>query len=116
MISLPRFSISTESLPDVEDKINLRQLKQVAFVLEPRRVSNYTPSDEGGFVLYLRERLPVDETKLRAELPQFMASMRHYRQNETYGKWFGHQIDLAGPPFNRPPGKRGVNSGSDEAN
>ena len=117
IVNLPRFSISTESLPDLEENINFNRIKQVAFQLEPGKASNYIPTSDGGFVLYIRSPRPLlDEAKLRAELPQFMGSMRYYRQNEIYSKWFGRELEKAGPPFNRPPGKRGVGSGPDDSN
>ena len=103
-----RFSQSTETLPDLDDHVNLRQLKSMAAQMEPGRVSNYVPTPpNGGYVLYVRSRLPIDEAKLRLELPTFMGSMRHYRQSEIYSKWFGREVELAGPPFNTPPGKKG---------
>ncbi len=104
-----RFSQSTETLPDLEDHVDLRQFKSVAFQLEPGRVSNFVPTrPDGGFVLYVRSpRPPFNEAKLRTELPAFMGSMRHYRQNEIYSKWFSREVELAGPPFSIPPGKRG---------
>ena len=50
---------------------------------------------EGGYVAYVKARPPIDETKMKLELPEFIANMRQYRQNEAFNKWFQRQAELA---------------------
>ena len=92
--TLPPISRSTESLTNLEERLNVRQLKSILFSLEPGHVSTYIPNPpEGGYVVYLRAKLPFDETKLRQELPKFLAELRYQKQNEIFGQWFRKQIE-----------------------
>src|SRR5258706_5762741 len=84
-VELPPFSLSTRSLPEVEDHISLdgrNGLKQIAFSTPPGKVSDFYPTTEGGLILYVKSRLPQDVAKMSAELPGFVASGRQNRQNE----------------------------------
>jgi hypothetical protein len=92
--TLPPISRSTESLTNLEERLNVRQLKSIIFSLEPGKVSSYIPNPpEGGYVVYVRAKLPFDETKLRQELPKFMAELRYQKQNEIFGQWFRKEIE-----------------------
>jgi len=90
---LPPISQSTESLTNLETRLNVRQLKSIMFSLEPGKVSSYIPNPpEGGYVVYVRAKLPFDETKLRQELPKFMAELRYQKQNQIFGQWFQKEV------------------------
>lgn len=92
--TLPPISRSTESLTNLEERLNVRQLKSIMFSLEPGKVSSYIPNPpEGGYVVYVRAKLPFDETKLRQELPKFIAELRYQKQNEIFGQWFRKEIE-----------------------
>jgi len=89
---------------DVElpESLYLPQVKNVAFGMEPGKASPYIPSMGGGYVLYLRSLLPIDETKMKADLPQYAATIRGQRQNEAYGMWFRREVERADVPALRP--------------
>ena len=88
---LPPFSLSTRTLPDVEDRIPLNQLKQLAFSTPPGKVSNFQPTSSGGVILYVKAKLPLDPVKMNAELPGFVDYVRQTRQNEAFQEWFRKQ-------------------------
>jgi hypothetical protein len=87
-VDLPPFSLSTQSLPGYEEGGLLNQFKQAAFGTDPGKVSTFFPTDEGGFVLLVKARLPISEEKLQRELPAFVNYVRGSRQNEAFQAWF----------------------------
>jgi len=84
---LPPFSISTQELPELGDRASLGQIKQAAFTATPGKPSGFVPTQEGGFILLVQSRLPVDQAKLTADLPQFTQNLRRSRENEAFGQW-----------------------------
>jgi hypothetical protein len=98
---LPPISRATREAPDLPQNIYLPQLKNVAFNLQVGKASPYLPTMEGGFILYLRTKLPVNETKMKGELAEFTAGMSAQRQNEAFGLWFRKQAEHADLPINR---------------
>ena len=109
--SLPPLSRSTESLPETLPlKLNPRQLINYAFSLQPRKASSYVPAPpDGGFILYVRDRLPLDETKMKSDLPAFAASLRQARQNEAFGLWFRKVMErYQSLPFRKGKAGEGV--------
>jgi parvulin-like peptidyl-prolyl isomerase len=98
--ALPPISLRTESLTNLEERLDVRRLKQVMFSLEPGKVSTYQPNPpDGGYVLYVRARLPLDDAKVREELPKFTAELRYQKQNEIFGQWFRKQAEQAKLPL-----------------
>jgi hypothetical protein len=87
-VSLPEFSLSTRSLPELGDRANLDNLQNVAASLPVGGVSGFIPTASGGFVLHLKAKLPVDEAKLKAELPEFLARQRDQRMTAAFSEWF----------------------------
>lgn len=90
---LPPFSLSTETLSDkVEDRVALRTLKELAFTTPVGKASEPEGSRDGVFVLYVEKRLPVDEAKLKTELPDFLATIRQTRENEVFNGWLSKEF------------------------
>ena len=98
---LPPFSLSTQELPDLGDRADLRSVKQAAFTTAPGHVANFAPSADGGFVLFVSQVLPLDTTKKNAELPQFLNQVRRVRQNEAFNLWLQGEAnrELRNTPF-----------------
>jgi hypothetical protein len=92
-VELPRFSLSTRSLTNVEDRIPLNQLKQLAFSTSPGKVSNFQPTASGGLILYVKAKVPPDPAVMNSELPGFVEGVRQTRQNEAFQAWFRRQAD-----------------------
>jgi hypothetical protein len=86
-LALPAFSLSTTELTAIGDHASLGQVKQAAFTTPVGRVSNFMADNDGGFVLFVQEMLPVDQTKKTAAMPQFEAQVRRARQSEAFNLW-----------------------------
>jgi hypothetical protein len=101
-VTLPPISPSTESLTNLEHNVNVRQLRQVMFSIEPGKSSGYIPNPpEGGYIVYVRAKLPMDEVKLKQELPKFLGEVRYYKQNEIFNQWFRRQVERANLPLTK---------------
>ena len=107
--ALPPISPSTETLTNLEERLNVRQLKSVVFSTQPNSISGFIPNPpEGGFLVYVRGKLPFDEAKVRAELPKFTAELRYQKQNEIFSQWFRKQVEKANLPLNKPKPRSGA--------
>ena len=98
---LPPFSLDTEEVPAVEGRVELNRLKQAAFTTPPGHISQFIPTADGGFVLYVQSLLPLDEARKAADMPQFIAQLRRARQNEAFNEWLGTEAnrELRNTPF-----------------
>ncbi len=84
---LPAFSLNSSYLPEANALGGMTQLKQAAFMTPVGRVSNLIPTAEGGFILFVKQLMPVDLAKKTAELTSYMAQIRRARQNEAFQAW-----------------------------
>jgi len=98
---LPPFSISTSELPELGDRASLNQIKQAAFTTKPGQISRFTPTRDGGFVLFVQQLLPLDETQKKTELADFLAQVRRARENEAFNLWLQVEAnrELRDTPF-----------------
>jgi hypothetical protein len=46
---------------------------------------------EGGLIVYVKGKLPLDEAKMNSNLPAFMNAVRQNRQNEAFNEWFSKE-------------------------
>ncbi|MFO1487112.1 MAG: SurA N-terminal domain-containing protein [Verrucomicrobiota bacterium] len=90
---VPPFSLSTRELPEVEDHITLNQFKQIVFDTQPGKSSGFVPTREGGVVVLVQQHLPIDEAKLRADMPEFLKNVRQARQNEAINLWYRREAE-----------------------
>lgn len=89
-VAVQPFSQSTERLLEIEERgIDLNEFKYTAFSTPVGGVSRFTPTHDGGYVLHVRERLPIDEAKMKAELAEFSNLVRQRRESEAFQIWFG---------------------------
>jgi hypothetical protein len=84
---LPAFSITTQEMPELGQHASLGQIKQIAFTTAVGKASGFEPTQDGGFILLVQSKLPVDKSKLAADLPQFTLNLRRSRQNEAFNQW-----------------------------
>lgn len=98
---LPEFSLSTTDLPGLGNRATIGQFKQAAFTTAPGHVSNFQPTSEGGFVLFVQQLLPVDTATKNADMPQFLGQVRRARQNEAFNLWLQAEAnrELRNTPF-----------------
>ena len=100
-VSLPPFSLSTRTLPELGERVSLDTLQNVAASLSPGQTSSFIATSDGGFVLHLKAKLPVDEARLKTELPEFLARQRDQRMSAAYSEWFQklpQEMKLVLPP------------------
>ena len=87
------------------DRTQLEQLQTVAYPLPTGKASQFVPSaDGGGVVVYVKARLPIDEAKLKEELPAFLNRLRDQRQIAAFSEWFNQaskQMELKPPQRTR---------------
>ncbi len=98
---LPPFSLSSQELPGLGDRAELGQIKQAAFTTPPGHISNFQPTRDGGFVLFVQQLLPIDETEKKAGMPRFLGQVRRARQNEAFNLWLQAEAnrELRATPF-----------------
>ena len=110
---LPPFSLRTTSLPGLDEQVNFTLLKNLAYNLKPGNASQFMPTAEGGFIIFLREKLPVNDEKMKQDLPEFISTLRLQNQNEAFNQWFAKQRELARmtTPLIPNPAKMGATGG-----
>ena len=94
-MALPPFSYSTETLPQVDEQIDLNTFKNIAFATPVGKASEFNPTAEGGVVIYVRERVPLDPVKTKAQLPAFSKLVQQGREREAFDLWFNNEANAA---------------------
>jgi peptidyl-prolyl cis-trans isomerase D len=94
-VMLPPFSRKAQFLPGIPTRADVTQLINTAFALRPGTVSDFIETRTGGFLVYTKERLPVSDEKVRAELPEFTRELRQSRQFEAFVEWFRNELETA---------------------
>jgi peptidyl-prolyl cis-trans isomerase D len=104
-VSVPPFSLSTRELPEVEDYLSLNEFKQLVFTTRVGTASDFQPTSDGGVIVYVERKLPIDQSKMTAALPAFAEAVRRGQQNEAFNEWFRQQAEqgLRDTPLARPP-------------
>jgi hypothetical protein len=57
------------------------------------QMSQLQPSGDGAYVVFVQSKLPLDETKLAANLPTFERSVRQARRAEAFNDWFRREAE-----------------------
>jgi hypothetical protein len=91
-VSLPPFSLSSRDVPGVDETLSLNLLKQVSFSTPVGKVSSLQWTAQGGIILFVKAKLPLDENKMKAEMPAFTQGVRQQWQTEAFNEWFGQQF------------------------
>ena len=68
-----------------------QRLVENTYTLQTGKVSDYLPTPEGGYIVYLKERQPVAPAKIQQEFPTFLARLRDQRANAAFAEWFQKQ-------------------------
>ena len=108
--TLPPFSLTTPELPALAGRVNLTLLKQAIFATPPGHVSDFVETENGGFIVYVQSRLPVDAAVMTADLPQYTAGLRRARESEAFNLWVQSEANrqLRNTPVFRQPGAAGT--------
>jgi len=92
--TMPAISPGTTNLPgDLEQRVTLGLLRNVAFSTAPRTASRARPAPEGAMVLYVERMLDLDQSKLQAELPRYLAALRARREGEAFQYWINNEMN-----------------------
>ena len=105
-VEVPPFSLSTRTSPLSEELVGFNQLKQVAFTTPVGKLSSPTRTAEGSMILFVNARLPMDPSKMEAELPTFVTAVRRSRQQEAFEEWFRREAEKGlrdTPVMQKPP-------------
>jgi hypothetical protein len=88
----PPFALATTNAPEFMNRDEFRQLQETAYVVPSGQFSKFVPTADGGFVVYVKDRLPVDQAAMQRELPYYLARMREQRQMVAFQEWFNRQM------------------------
>lgn len=94
-VILSPFSLSSTNVPEVQYQLELSYLKRVAFETAPGQVGPVLPSNDGAAVVYVQAKLPIDEAKMRENLPSFTRSVHQVRRSEVFNAWFQREAEQA---------------------
>jgi hypothetical protein len=100
---LPAFSLSTRELPELGEAIGLNQLKQAAFTAPVGKPGGFEETGDGGFIVYVQSRLPIDQAKMNSDLSQYITALSRERLNETFNQWVNLEANRQLPVFRRQP-------------
>ena len=84
---LPPFSLSTQELPELGDRLQLNQFLRIVANTPAGYASPFVETEDGGFVVFVQSRQPVDVATMNADLPQFTARLRSARESEVFNQW-----------------------------
>ncbi len=103
-VEIPPFSLSSRTLGEVEERLNLNQVKQLAFSTEPGKASAFQMTADGGVVVFVKAKLPINEEKMKTDLTSFVTYVRQTRQNEAFNDWFRKEAEraLRDTPLSQP--------------
>ena len=48
---------------------------------------------DGGIIVFVKAKLPMNEEKMKTDLPAFVAYVRQTRQNEAFNDWFRKEAE-----------------------
>ncbi|MGH8023769.1 MAG: hypothetical protein ACRED1_09325, partial [Limisphaerales bacterium] len=105
---LPPFSLSTQDMPDLDNHATLNQVKETVVTTPVGTASGFVQTDDGGFILFVRSRLPVDQKTMAADMPQFAAEFRERQAGQAFNDWLQHEAnrELRDTPLGREMGTR----------
>jgi peptidyl-prolyl cis-trans isomerase D len=91
-VALPPFSISTRDLPGLEEQVTLDLLKRTAFSTTVGKPSTFQATSDGGLILFVKNKLPLDASKL-TDLPRFIEGIRQTREQQAFNEWFSREYN-----------------------
>ncbi|HAM72806.1 MAG TPA: hypothetical protein DCM86_14285 [Verrucomicrobiales bacterium] len=86
--TLPPFSPSTDSLPELAGRIDINTLKNLSSRMTNGAISRFTYTADGGAVMHLRDRRPVSEAVRKEKYTTFLQQERLSRMNDVLNHWF----------------------------
>ncbi len=93
-LDLPPISQKTPSVPELPSR-DFSTVKDQAFSLGVGKISSYSPTPSGGVIVYLKAKVPVDQAKMQAEIPEYLKDLRQSHQYDAFREWFTKQMEMA---------------------
>jgi len=90
------FTLSSPSISGLDAGLNPAQIKNAVGTNAPGALTPFVPTAEGGFLMLIRDRKPVDEETTRAALSAFLAEQRETREMDAFRIWFAEQMKQSG--------------------
>jgi hypothetical protein len=87
LITLAALGRTTPPPPEIEGKIQVSEIVRVADALRPGEVGDFTPTMDGGFVLFLQETTPPPAEELAREIPDFLKQTRNFGRFLSFTEW-----------------------------
>jgi hypothetical protein len=75
----------------VEEHTSLGLFKQVALGTPVGTASGFNFTSDGGYVVYVDSKMPVDEVAMKEELPRYSQFVRQTLQSEAFNAWFSEE-------------------------
>jgi parvulin-like peptidyl-prolyl isomerase len=94
-VMLPPFSKKAQFLPGIPNRADVSQLVNTAFALRPGTISEFIETRNGGFLVFAKDRVPVPDQRVAAELGEFTKELRQSRQFEAFADWFRNELATA---------------------
>jgi hypothetical protein len=88
------FSMMTPSIPEIKERADFQQLQAISYNIPTGRFSPFVPTADGGVVVYVKQRLPVDTSKMQEQLPMYLGRLRQQRQAAAFADWLNREARL----------------------
>lgn len=66
---------------------NSGEVMQTAIEMNVGQLSNFVPGSDGGVIVYVKQRPPVDEEKFKAEKAQIAEGVAEFQKNALFQQW-----------------------------
>ncbi len=86
---------TAHSVAELPETIEPQRYLKAVFDTDAGKVSPFINSGEGGFLVFVKQRLPADEKALKTELPSYLERLREARQNRAFNEWLQREFDAA---------------------
>ncbi|MCP5527993.1 MAG: peptidylprolyl isomerase [Verrucomicrobiales bacterium] len=99
LVSLPRFTPSSTSLPGWDRRLQLREVQARAASMKTGEISDFMQTATGGFVLHVKDRQPVEEAELQEALPDYLKQLQQSGGMAFFRDWMSRRAELADVRF-----------------
>jgi len=94
VIKVPLFSLATQTITNLDSRINQNLVKNIASDMKVGDTSPFLPfSQEGGLILHLKDRPKLNNTGVQAGLTDYLTNIRQARYNEAFNQWLRKAVE-----------------------
>lgn len=95
VVDLLPFAKQDVFVQGVPDQSSLSSVKDVIFALKRGEVSEFSPTQNGGFIAYLERRFAPTDDEVKQALPEYLKTLRTSSQSEAFRAWMDKERELA---------------------